>query len=159
MGDYNLNYLNTQAKQSLDTILTLYNLEVVNKTTPSCSKSLIDYFITDLNLTKLKIKVSSFTAPIITDHLATFLISELKLVVETVPIKRTICDESNYAEKEFESGIVAHRLWPGSRSRSKTAQDMSGLSGFPARLSGLDVFFWKNRSNLALKTAHFEARF
>ena len=46
---------------------------------------------------------------------------------------------------------------PGSRSRSKTAQDMGGLSGFPARferfeqfsqdLSGLGVFFWKNRSN------------
>ena len=103
LGDYNLNYLNTQSKQSLDTILTLYSLEVVNKTTPTCSKTLIDYFITDLNLTKLKIKVSSFTAPNITDHLATFLISELKLVVETVPIKRFIGDESNYSEKEFET--------------------------------------------------------
>ena len=49
LGDYNLNYSNTQAKQSLDTILTPYNLEVVNKTTPTHSKTLIDYFNTDLN--------------------------------------------------------------------------------------------------------------
>ena len=30
LGDYNLNYLNTQEKDSFDTILTPYNLEVVN---------------------------------------------------------------------------------------------------------------------------------
>ena len=45
---------------------------------------------------------------------------------------------------------------PGSRSRSKTAQDMSGLSGFSARFERFERFerfgrfgrfFWKNRSN------------
>ena len=39
---------------------------------------------------------------------------------------------------------------PGTRSRSKTAQDLSGLSGFPARFERFERFgrvFWKNRSN------------
>ena len=51
------------------------------------------------------------------------------------------------------------KLVPGSRSRSKTAQDLSGLSGFPARFERFERFgrfFWKNRSNrsnLAWKTA------
>ena len=80
MGDYNLNYLNTEEKESLDTILTPYNLEVVNKSTSTHSKTLIDYIITDLNSNELKNKNINFTPPIITDHLATILISELKLV-------------------------------------------------------------------------------
>ena len=49
---------------------------------------------------------------------------------------------------------------PGSRSRSKTAKDMSGLSGFSARFERFERFerflSWKNlsnRSNLAEKTA------
>ena len=38
-GDYNLKYLNEDDKQSLDTILILYNLDVTNKLTPTHSKS------------------------------------------------------------------------------------------------------------------------
>ena len=42
LDNYNLNYLNTEEKESLDTILTTYNLEVVNNSTPTHSKTLID---------------------------------------------------------------------------------------------------------------------
>ena len=52
MGDYNLNYLNTEEKESLDTVFKHYNLEVVNKLTPTHSKALIDYIITDSNSNK-----------------------------------------------------------------------------------------------------------
>ena len=33
-----------------------------------------------------------------------------------------------------------HSKYPGSRSRSKTAQDLSGLSGFPARFERFERF-------------------
>ena len=39
LGDYNLKYLNEDEKQSLDTILIPYNLDVTNKLTPTHSKS------------------------------------------------------------------------------------------------------------------------
>ena len=48
LGDYNLKYLNEDDKQSVDTILIPYNLDVTNKLTPTHSKALIDYIITDL---------------------------------------------------------------------------------------------------------------
>ena len=101
MGDYNHNYLNTEEKKSLDTILKLYNFEVVNKSTPNYSKTLIDYFITDLNSTKLKNNILNITPTDITDHLATILISELKSVEKTVPFKRTIYDRSKYSVKNL----------------------------------------------------------
>ena len=56
MGDYNLNYLNTEEKESLDTVFKHYNLEVVNKLTPTHSKALIDYIKTDSNSNKLENK-------------------------------------------------------------------------------------------------------
>ena len=56
MGDYNLNYLNTEEKKSLDTVFKHYNLEVVNKLTPTHSKALIDYIITDSNSNELENK-------------------------------------------------------------------------------------------------------
>ena len=52
MGDYNINYLNQKEHNCLDTILTPYDLHVLNRTEPTrvkgASKSLIDYIITDL---------------------------------------------------------------------------------------------------------------
>ena len=60
MGDYNLDYLNTEEKESLDTVLTPHNLDVVNKLTQTHSKTLIDYIITDLNSTELMSKVFKF---------------------------------------------------------------------------------------------------
>ena len=96
LGDYNPNYLNTEDKGSLDTNLTLYKIEVVNKLRPTHSKTLIDYITTGLNSTELKKKVLNFTPPIKTDHLATILISNLKIVDKTVPFKRTIYDRSNF---------------------------------------------------------------
>ena len=50
-------------------------------------------------------------------------------------------------------GYSLPQLPPGSRSRPKTAQDMSGLSGFSARFERFERFgrfgrfLWKNRSN------------
>ena len=89
MGDM---VLNNVEKETLDTILTSYNLEVVKKLAPTHSKTLIDYIIPDLNSTDLKNQGLNLTPPIITDHLATILISELKLVNKTAPFKRTIYD-------------------------------------------------------------------
>ena len=40
--DYDLNYLDYDEGEPLDTIVTPYNLEVANKSTPTHSKSLID---------------------------------------------------------------------------------------------------------------------
>ena len=52
MGEYNINYLNRKERNCLDTILTPYDLHVLNRTEPTRSKraseSLIDYIITDL---------------------------------------------------------------------------------------------------------------
>ena len=45
MGDYNLNYLNADEKELLDTILVTYDFnKVTNKTVPTHSKTLIDFF-------------------------------------------------------------------------------------------------------------------
>ena len=79
LGDYNLNYLNEDDKQSLDTILIPYNLDVTNKLTPTHSKALIDYIITDLSIKDLINKSIIFIPPIKTDHQATAFITELKL--------------------------------------------------------------------------------
>ena len=53
VGDYNINYFRDVEKQSLETILTPYNLEVQNKKVPTrisrktFTRSLIDYMISD----------------------------------------------------------------------------------------------------------------
>ena len=51
-GDYNLDYLCKKEKQSLDTIMIPYGLEITNKNIPTRKsgncKSLLDYIITDL---------------------------------------------------------------------------------------------------------------
>ena len=70
LGDYNLNYLNEDDKQSLDTILIPYNLDVTNKITPTHSKALIDYIITDLGIKDLTNNSIVFIPPIKTDHQA-----------------------------------------------------------------------------------------
>ena len=90
LGDYNLNYLNEDDKQSLNTILIPYNLDVTNKLTPTHSKALIDYIITDLGIKDLTNNSIVFTPPIKTDHQATALITELKLNNNERPIKRKI---------------------------------------------------------------------
>ena len=52
MGYYNINFLNYNERECLDTVLIPYGLYVMNKELPTrvvgTSKSLIDYFITDL---------------------------------------------------------------------------------------------------------------
>ena len=53
VGDYNINYFKDVKKQSLETILTSYNIEVQNKEVPTrisrntFTRSLIDYMIAD----------------------------------------------------------------------------------------------------------------
>ena len=77
MGNYNK--LNTEEKESSDIISMPFNLEIVNKSITTHLKTLIEYIITDLNSTELKNKILNYVPTIITDHFATFLISELKL--------------------------------------------------------------------------------
>ena len=80
LGDFNLNYLNGDDKQSLDTILIPYNLGVTKKLTPTHSKALIDSIVTDLSIKDLTNNSIVFTPPIKTDHhQATTFITELKL--------------------------------------------------------------------------------
>ena len=107
LGDYNLNYLSEDDKQSLDTILIPYNLDVTNKLTPTHSKALIDYFITDLGIKDLTNNSMVFTPPIRTDHQATAFITELKLNKNVRPIKRKIYDKSNYSISKFKQKLSA----------------------------------------------------
>ena len=107
LGDYNLNYLNEDDKQSLDTILIPYNLDVTNKLTPTHSKALIDYIITDLGIKDLTNISIVFTSPIKTDHQATAFITELKLNNNVRPIKRKIYDKSNYSNYKFKQKLSA----------------------------------------------------
>ena len=62
----------------------------------------------------------------------------------------------------FEFGLIVIPQ-PGSRSRSKTAQDMSGMSGFPARFETFErfgrFFFWINCSKPFKSCAVFERFF
>ena len=88
LGDYNLNYLNEDDKQPLDTILIPYDLDVTNKLTPTHPKALIDYIITDLSIKYLTNNSIFSTPPTKTDHQATALITELKLNNNVRPIKR-----------------------------------------------------------------------
>ena len=107
LGDYNLNYLNEDDKQSLDTILIPYNLDVTNKFTSTHSKALIDYIITDLGIKDLTNNSIVFTPPIKTDHQATAFITELKLNNNVRPIKRKIYDKSNYSNYKFKQKLSA----------------------------------------------------
>ena len=107
LGDNNLNYLNEDDKQSIDTILIPYNLNVTNKLTPTHSKALIDYIITDLGIKDLTNNSIVFTPPIKTDHQATPFITELKLNNNVRPIKRKIYDKSNYSKYNFKQKLSA----------------------------------------------------
>ena len=107
LGDYNLNYLNEDDKQSLDTILIPYNLDVTNKLTPTQSKALIDYIITDLGIKDLTNNSIVFIPPIKTDHQATAFITELKLNNNVRPTKRKIYDKSNYSNYKFKQKLSA----------------------------------------------------
>ena len=107
LGDYNLNYLNEDDKQSLDTILITYNLDVTDKLTPTHSKALIEYIITDLGIKDLTNNSIVFTPPIKTDHLATAFITELKLNNNVRSIKRKIYDKSNYFNYKFKQKLSA----------------------------------------------------
>ena len=107
LGDYNRNYLTEDDKQSLDTILIPYNLYVTNKLTPTHSKALIDYIITNLDIKDLTNNSIVFTPPIKTDHQATAFITELKLNNNVRSIKRKIYDKSNYSNYKFKQKLSA----------------------------------------------------
>ena len=107
LGDYNFNYLNEDDKQSLDTILKPYNLNVTNKLTPTHSKALIDYIIIDLGIRDLTNNSIVFTPPIKTYHQATAFITELKLNNNVRSIKRKIYDKSNYSNYKFKQKLSA----------------------------------------------------
>ena len=105
LGDYNLNYLTKDDKQSLDTILIPYNLDVTNKLTPTHSKALIDYIIADLDIKDLTNNSIVFTPPIKIDHQATAFITELKLNNNVRSIKPKIYDKSNYSNYMFKQKL------------------------------------------------------
>ena len=107
LGDYNLNYLNEDDTQYLDKILIPYNLDVTNKLTPTHSKALIDYIITDLSIKDLTNNSIVFTPPSKTDHQATAFITELKLNNNARPIKREIYEQSNYSDYKLKQKLSA----------------------------------------------------
>ena len=107
MEHSNLNYLNTEEKEILDTILTLYSPEFVNKPTSKHSKKLIDYILSDSKSIKLKNKFVIFTPPIIRNHSATVLLPELQLIDIVKPVKRTVYYRSKYLEKEVKTALTS----------------------------------------------------
>ena len=107
LGDYNLNYLNEDDKQSSDTILIPFNLDVTNKLTPTHSKAVIDYIITDLGIKDLTNTSIVFTPPIKTAHQATAFVRKVKLNNNIRSIKRKIYDKSNYSNYKFKQKLSA----------------------------------------------------
>ena len=103
LGDYNVNYLNEDDKQSVLTIFVPYNLDVTNKLTPNHPKALI---ITDLSIKDLTNNSLVFTPPIKTDHQTTAFITELKMN-NIRPIKRKMYDKSNYSDYKFKQKLSA----------------------------------------------------
>ena len=99
LGSFNLNYLNTNNKESLDTLLTTYNLDVTNKTIPTHSKSLISCIITDLSLVDPTKKSTLLTTPIKTDHLANIFITEIEMCGKKLLSSAKYMMKNNYSEK------------------------------------------------------------
>ena len=108
MDENNLNYLNTEGKQSYDAILTLHSLEIVNIPPLMHSKTIIKCFITDLNSTELKNNVFVFIPLVKTDHLGKISITELNLIDKTMSFKCTIYDRSKFLEKKFETALASN---------------------------------------------------
>ena len=107
LGDYNLNYLNKDDKLSLDTIFIPYNLDVTNILTPTHSKALFAYIITELSKNDLTINSIVLTPSIKIGHQPTAFITELKLNNNVRSIKRKIYDKSNYSDNKLKQKLSA----------------------------------------------------
>ena len=95
LGNYNLNCLNIDDKEPLDTIFTK---NLTNKTICTHSKSLIDYIIINFNI-KDPTKQPIFFTPIKTDHLEKIFITEPKVCKKTSS-KRKIIDKTLLRRKD-----------------------------------------------------------
>ena len=117
MGDYNLDYLNKNEKESLDTIMVPYGMNITNNKIPTrisgnC-KSLLDYIITDLP--ELKRTYISDT-PLRTiqgkmsDHFETSIITDIKMhKAPSVTIKE-VFDKTEYRVEELRS-LISNSNW------------------------------------------------
>ena len=102
LGNYNLNCLNIDNKEPLDTICTT---NVTNKTICTHSKSLIDYIIINFNIKDSTKQPICFT-PIKTDNLEKIFITEPKVCKKTT-FKRKIIDKKLLRRKvQFKSGKI-----------------------------------------------------
>ena len=110
MGDYNINFLNKNERECLETILIPYGLYVMNKKFPTrvvgSSKTLIDYIITDhLKAETFETHVSdtpfrtSKNKPI--DHRVTSIISDFQINTNKKVIVKEIFDKKNYRKDLF----------------------------------------------------------
>ena len=110
MGDYNIDYFDKRERECLETILTLYGLNVMNKDhatrVQNQSRTLIDYIITDhLKSENFETFVSdsvfrtSKNKSI--DHRATSVVSNLQIEKRCNVTIKEVFDKSNYKRDEF----------------------------------------------------------
>ena len=85
-GDYNLENLNKKEKESLDTIMVPYGMDITNNNIPTIisgnCKPLLDYIITDLPELKRSYKSDTPLRTIqgkMSDHFAKSIITEIKM--------------------------------------------------------------------------------
>ena len=110
MGDYNINFLNKNERECLETILIPYGLYAMNKELPTrvvgSSKTLIDYILTDhLKAETFETHVSdtpfrtSKNKPI--DHRVTSIINDFQINTNKKVIVKEIFDKKNYRKDLF----------------------------------------------------------
>ena len=110
MVDYNINFLNKNERECLETILIPYGLYVMIKELPKrvvgTSKTLIDYIITD-HLKAETVETHVSATPFrtsknkLTDHWATSIISDFQINTNKKVIVKAIFDKKNYREDLF----------------------------------------------------------
>ena len=117
MGDYNLDYLNKREKESLDTIMVTYGMNITKNDKPTkisgnC-KSLLDYIITDLPESKRTYICDTPLRTIqgkMSDHFATSIITDIKMhKPPSVTIKK-IFDKTEYRVEELRS-LISNSNW------------------------------------------------
>ena len=110
MGDYNINYFDKKERECLETILTPYGLNVMNKDhatrVQNQSRTLIDFIITD----HLKSEIfETFVSDSVfrtsknksIDHRATSVLGSLKIEKRCNVTIKEVFDKSNYKRDDF----------------------------------------------------------
>ena len=169
MEDYNINFLNKNERECLETILIPYGLYVMNKELPirvvGTSKTLIDYIITDhLKAETFETHVSdtpfrtSKNKPI--DHRATSIINVFQINTNKKVIFREIFDKKNYRKDLFSRDLESSdwsRFY-----RQNSAEDMfSVFSNILERslekcITKTKVFIRNDKSSITIQNSWIE---